>query len=133
MPKEARPICKHPIADVWDKLGQQVVEYLDSVNVKWTTIDVTRFADVEKKACPVFLWIGMKPGSLSRENAKVAAVGCKGVLERFTITVVEVAFGESVFTRSAGPQLFKHVSNRDATASVRSPVTPALGLQIAAR
>jgi hypothetical protein len=34
MPKEARPICKHPIADVWDELDPQVPKYLDSVNVK---------------------------------------------------------------------------------------------------
>jgi len=68
VPKEARPVCEHLIADVWDKLGPQVPEYLDSVNVKWTTIDVTRFAEVEKDAGPVFLWVGVKPGSLSRER-----------------------------------------------------------------
>ena len=54
MPKEAGPICKHPIADLWDELGPQVPEYLDFVNVKWTTIDVTRFAEVGKDAGPVF-------------------------------------------------------------------------------
>lgn len=52
--KEAGPICKHPIADVWGELGPQVPEYLDFVNVKWTTIDVTRFAEVGKDAGPVF-------------------------------------------------------------------------------
>jgi hypothetical protein len=40
-----------------------------------------------------------------------------------------VAFPESVFTRSAGPQHFFV----DATANARSPLMPALGLQIAAR
>ena len=118
---------------MWDELGPQVPEYLDSVNVKWTTIDVTRFAEVEKNAGPVFLWVGVKPGSLSRENAEVAAVGCKKLLEMFEITDVEVAFRESIFTRSAGPQLFNYVSSVHTTADVRSPLTPALGLQIAAR
>jgi len=118
---------------VWDELGPQVPEYLDSVNVKWTTIDVTRFAEVGKDAGPVFLWVGVKPGSLSRENAEVAAVGFKKLLKEFEITDVEVAFRESLFTRSAGPQLFNYVSSVHATADVRSPLTPALGLQIAAR
>ncbi|KAF8954752.1 hypothetical protein BDZ97DRAFT_1908028 [Flammula alnicola] len=133
VPKEARPICVHPIADVWDELGPQFPEYLDSVNVKWTTIDVTRFAEVEKDAGPVFLWVGVKPGSLSRENAEVAAVGCKKLLEGFELPDIEVAFRESLFTRSAGPQLLNYVSSVHATADVRSPLTPALGLHIAAQ
>ncbi|KIJ11506.1 hypothetical protein PAXINDRAFT_157284 [Paxillus involutus ATCC 200175] len=130
---EGGPICKNPIADVCDERGPQVPEYLDSVNVKWTTIDVTRFAEVEKDPGPVFLWVGMKPRSLSRENAEVAAVGCKELLKEFQITDVEVAFWQSLFTRSAGSQLFNYVCSVHAAADVRSPLTPALGLQIAAR
>ena len=131
--KEARPICKHPIADVWDKLGPHVPKYLDSVAVKWTTIDVTRFADIGKDPGPVFLWVGVKPGSLSRKNAEVAAIGCKKLLMEFEITDVEVAFRESLFTRSFGPQLLDYVPSFDATAPIRSPLTPALGLPIAAQ
>ncbi|TDL17861.1 hypothetical protein BD410DRAFT_534844 [Rickenella mellea] len=133
VPKEARPICEHPIADVWHELGQQVYEYLDSVNVTWSTIDPVRFADVGKDAGPLFLWVGVKPGTLSREHAVFAAVGCKKILEKFKITDVEIAFRESLFTRSAGPQLLQYVSSVDATAEVRGPLTPALGLPIAAR
>lgn len=58
-------MCEHPIADVWNDLGLQVVEYLDSVNVTWTTIDPVRFTEAEKDAGPVFLWVDVKPGSLS--------------------------------------------------------------------
>ncbi|KAH8989858.1 hypothetical protein EDB86DRAFT_2773052, partial [Lactarius hatsudake] len=43
VPKELRPICEHPIADMWRKLGQQIYQYLDSVNVKWMTIDPVHF------------------------------------------------------------------------------------------
>ena len=131
--KEAGPICKHPIADVWGELGPQVPEYLDFVIVKWTTINVTCFAEVGKDAGPVFLWVGVQPGPLSREVAEVVAVGCKELLEDSAITDVEVAFRESLFTRSAGPQLLNHVFSMHATADVRSPLTPALGLQIAAQ
>ncbi|KAH9164039.1 hypothetical protein EDB89DRAFT_450675 [Lactarius sanguifluus] len=68
VPKELRPICDHPIADIWRELGQQIYQYLDSVNVKWTTIDPVRIAKVEEEAGPLFLWVGVKPGSLSRED-----------------------------------------------------------------
>ena len=61
------------------------------------------------------------------------AVGCKGLLKDFAIADVEVAFWESLFTRSSGPQLYNHVPSDHATATVCSPLTPALGLQIAAR
>ncbi|KIK80949.1 hypothetical protein PAXRUDRAFT_763789 [Paxillus rubicundulus Ve08.2h10] len=131
--KEARSICKHLIADVWDKLGPQIPKYLDSVKVKWSTIDVTHFAEVEKDAGPMFLWVGVKHGSLSRENAKVAAVGCKEHLEEFQIADVKVAFWESLFAQSVGPQLSNYVSSVHATADVCSPLTPALDLHIASR
>ena len=61
------------------------------------------------------------------------AVGCKGLLKDFAIADVEVAFWESLFTRSSGPQLYNYVPSDHATATVCSPLTPALGLQIAAR
>ena len=34
IPKGAWPICNHLIADMWDELGPQVLEYPDSINVK---------------------------------------------------------------------------------------------------
>ncbi|KAF8715297.1 hypothetical protein AX14_012638 [Amanita brunnescens Koide BX004] len=86
--------------------------------------------------------------SLSRENAEAAAVGCKKLLKEFEITDVEIAFRESVFTRSArshsrqaaflksryaGPRLLSDVSSYDPTFEARSPFTPALGLRIAAK
>ena len=131
VPKEARPICNHPIARVWRKLGQQVYEYLDSVGLRWTSIDPVRFAEVGKEAGPLFLWVGVMPRTLTRKDAEHAAVHCKQILAKSQITGVEIAFRESVFTRFAGPQLLKHVSSIDPTADARSPFTPALGLQIA--
>ncbi|KAG8740173.1 hypothetical protein FRC10_004699, partial [Ceratobasidium sp. 414] len=47
------------------------------------------------------------------------------------ITDVEIAFRESVFTRSAGSQLLNHIPYAGPTADVRSSFTPTLGLQIA--
>ncbi|KIK77058.1 hypothetical protein PAXRUDRAFT_779193 [Paxillus rubicundulus Ve08.2h10] len=124
--KEARPICKYLIADVWDELGPQIPEYLDSINVKWSTINVTHFTEVKKDAGPMFLWVGVKPGSLSCKNAKVVAVGCKELLMEFQIADVEFAFWESLFTRSVSPQLSNYVSSIHTTANICSPLTPAL-------
>ena len=133
--KETWPICKHPIASVWRELGRQVYEYFDSVAVKWTSIDPVRFAEVGRnaQAGPLFLWVGVMPGTLSHDDAEVAAVGCKDILAQSQITDVEIAFRESVFTRSAGPQLLDYISHIDPNVDVRGPFTPALGLQIAGK
>jgi hypothetical protein len=34
VPKEARPVCSHPIAAVWYKLGRQIYEYFDSIDLR---------------------------------------------------------------------------------------------------
>ena len=75
------------------------------------------------------------PASLSRDDAMAAAVGCKQILTEFHMTDVEIAFRESVFTRSAGPQLldYSDFPHLYPTTGVRVPFTPAIGLHIAPR
>lgn len=133
IPKETRPICNHPIAPMWPKLGERIYKYFDSVGLKWTSIDPIRFAEVQvgKEPGPLFLWVGVMPKTLSCDDAKDAAVRCKAILTEYDIKDVEIAFRESVVTRSAGPQLLDYVPSVDPTADVCSPFTPALGLPIA--
>jgi len=131
VPREARPVCNHPILDVWPKLGKQVYTFLDSLDVKWSTIDPVRFAEEGGEAGPLYLWVGVVPRSLSFEGAKAAADGCKKILTDAHFPDVEIAFRESVFTRSTGPRLLNHVPSVDPTADIRIPFTPALGVQIA--
>ncbi|KAF8549223.1 hypothetical protein OG21DRAFT_1556983 [Imleria badia] len=119
--KEVKPVFSHKIVTVWDDLGPRVCGCLDSVRVTWTSVDVVRFAVVGEAL------------SLSIEDAHTAAVGCQELLESYKITDVEVEFRESVFSRSAGPKLLESVPFFNATASVRGPLTPALGLRIATR
>ena len=142
VPKEARPISIHPIAHVWRVLGRQIYEYFDSIDIKWTSIDPVRFAEVgSKDAGPLFIWVGVMPKTLSRKDAENAAIRCKQILARFQITSVEIAFRESIFTRFAGPQLLNYepagdpitAVNNDPTADLRIPFTPVLGIQIAPR
>ena len=143
VPKVLTPVFDNEIAAVWDEMGTQIFLYLDSITVMWTTIDVVRFAeakqdevirfpDSKQDLSPVVVWIGVEPGTLTREHAEVAAAGCTRILDHFNITDVEVAFRESIFTPLGGPKLLKYVASGSATADVCSPLTSALGLPIAA-
>lgn len=131
IPKEARPVCNHEIAAVWHELGERIYKYFDSIELKWTSIDPIRFAEEGKEPGPLFIWVGVLPGTLSPDRAKVAAEHCKKVLKEYEITDVEIAFRESVFTRSAGLQFLDHASRLDPTVDIRGPFTAALGIQIA--
>src|SRR5258708_31564369 len=133
VPKEARPICKHPIAAVWRELREQVYKFFDSLNIKWTSIDPVRFGEVRGEPGPLFLWVGVMPRSLSRKDAEAEAIGCKQLLAAFQLMDVEIAFRESIYTRSASPQLLDYIPSGAATADIGSPFTPSLGLRIAPR
>ena len=84
-PKEARPICVHPITSVWHELGREIYEHLDSIDLRWTTIDPVRFAVAGKEPGPLHLWVGVVPGSVSYDEAKVAATHCKQILARYQL------------------------------------------------
>ena len=153
--KELRPVFSHKIATVWGDLGPKVCSGLDSLQVTWTSIDVVRFSSKEVgfgetamgPPGPTILWIGVMPQSLSGEDAHTAAVACLELLKSYKITDVEIEFRESIFSRFARPKLLEsggdpnmgrtpsglnfHYNN--AVSEVRGPLTPALGLQIAAR
>lgn len=101
------------------------------VGLKWTSIDPVRFAKVGEEPGPLFLWVGVLPGTLSPDNAKDAAVRCKEILSEYEIVDVEIAFRESTYPRSVGPRLLNHVPSDDSAANIRIPFTPALGLRIA--
>ena len=132
IPREARPVFNHPLQDVWPKLHIEVYEFLDSVGVIWSTIDPVRFAEKGKKeASPIHLWIGVVPKSLSFEDAQAAAVGCKQILASAGFPDIEIAFRESLYIRSSGPQLLEHDPSEDPIADIRYPFTPSLGIQIA--
>lgn len=129
--REARPICNHPIQDVWPTLGKEIYEFLDSLEVKWSSIDPVRFAEKGGEAGPLHLWIGVQPKSLSFKDAKAAAIGCKGILTNAQFPEIEIAFHESIYISSAGPWLLDYGSIVDPINDIRSPFTPALGIPIA--
>ncbi|KAG9080556.1 hypothetical protein FRC06_006441 [Ceratobasidium sp. 370] len=133
IPKEARPVCTHAIVPVWHQLGERIYKYLDSHELKWTTIDPVCFAKAGEEPGPLFLWVGIMPGTLSQDDAEDAALHCKEILLEYNITNIKIVFHKSIFTQFATPQLLNHVPSVDPIADICSPFTPALGLQIAPR
>lgn len=135
--KELRPVFDKRIAAVWKEAGTEIYKHLDSCEVIWTTIDLVRIAEVYVAAIPIHklkggnntvLWIGVKPGSLSRQKAQEVTVGCETILSKFKMTDVKVAFRESLFILSSG---FKLLHYPISSTEVARPLIPFLGLQIA--
>ncbi|KAI9447736.1 hypothetical protein H4582DRAFT_1895967 [Lactarius indigo] len=98
--KELRPVGDHAIKEVWeDKLAPKLHVLLDSMGVKWTSIDIIRICDTEGTSSPVILWIGVIPASLSRGDGAVVASKCQELLIEYEIFDVDVEIRESVVTR----------------------------------
>ena len=135
--KELRPVFGHKLNVIWKELGPKVCQLLDSQGVLWTSIDVVRFIRVGEgkgnTVGPVVLWIGVAPETLFGEDAHTSANGCLDLLKEFGIIDVEVEYRESIYTQSAGPTLLEPVVDLDPTVDVRGPLTPVLGLSIAAQ
>ncbi|KZT04518.1 uncharacterized protein LAESUDRAFT_298724 [Laetiporus sulphureus 93-53] len=132
--KELGPVGNHPLCEVWgDGLALKVHDLLDTMKVKWTSIDVVRIKDVEESFAPVILWIGVLPASLSGEDGVVVASKCRELLVESGITDVDVEIRESVVTRWAAPKFPTSTYSFDSTVDVREPLTTTLGLPICAQ
>ncbi|KAL5531494.1 hypothetical protein ACEPAG_4371 [Sanghuangporus baumii] len=134
--KQARGVFGHKLNLIWKAVGPLVRDLLNAQRVAWTSIDVARFVTDgdgdEKIRGPVVLWIGVRPDSLQSEDAFNSGNDILRLLASFDIDDVEVEYRESIYKRSVGPALLRSVSNLNTTVDVRGPLTPALGLSIAA-
>jgi hypothetical protein len=135
--KELRAVFGHKINVAWPDLGPKVCDLVNSHKIRWTFIDVARSVVVGdgEVAGPPVLWIGVRPDTLqgAGEVAFNAANDLLDLLATFGITDVKVEYRESVYTRSVGrSRALRSVSNLNPTVDVRGPLTPALGLPIAA-
>jgi hypothetical protein len=134
--KQARGVFGHKLNAVWKDVGPLVRDLLKAQGVAWTSIDVVRFLTDgdgdEKIRGPVVLWVGVRPDSLQGEDAFRSGDEILSLLASFDIGDVEVEYRESVYKRSVGPALLRSVDDFDTTVDVRGPLTPALGLPIAA-
>ena len=83
--------------ETWqDSLSPKIIALLDSMKVKWTSLDVARIGYADDYSPPVVLWIGVMPGSLSGYHGRDATLKCREILRENGITDVEVEIRESV-------------------------------------
>ena len=96
--KELRPADSHrKLRDVWEgDLGSKVCTLLDSMEVKWTSIDIVRIGYGGERFAPAVVWIGATPGSLSGDNGATVVSECHKLLVEQDITDVDVEIRESV-------------------------------------
>jgi hypothetical protein len=111
--KELRQTFGHKLNIVWKDLDPKIRDFLDSKGVPWTTIDVVRFIEVGvgEAVGPVVLWIGVASETALYEDAQTSANGHLELFKEFDITDIEFEYRESIYTRSAGPNLLKPVSD----------------------
>ncbi|KAG7094922.1 hypothetical protein E1B28_005728 [Marasmius oreades] len=132
--REARPVYRHTIGRTWLSIGRRIYHELDSIGIKWTSINPLAYADAgeAKPFCSLILSIGVKPHSLQYDAAVTAANVVKKILDEAGFPTIEVAFVESVVTRSvaAGPKLLSF-DPLDDLPDLRKPFITALGLSIA--
>ncbi|KAI0749693.1 hypothetical protein C8Q80DRAFT_639920 [Daedaleopsis nitida] len=94
--RELRPFNYQPLREVWGKLGEEIYKYFDSIGLEWTSIDPVCFAEPGQRPCTPHIWVGVKPQSVTYDQAKDAATHCKDILASYQLSDVEIAFRESV-------------------------------------
>ena len=64
--REARPVYGHAIGQAWLSIGKRIYNKLDSIGVKWTSINPLAYADAgeAKPFCSLIISMGVMPQSL---------------------------------------------------------------------
>ena len=129
--KECSPIGRHPLQNVWeDVVAPAMITYLESKEVKWSSLDCVRMGNAGESFHPAIIWIGVIPGSLAHEKGVEVAVHCKSILVASDISDVHVEIRESEVIRTS--KLYKPARFLEPTANAREPFSTALGLPISA-
>ncbi|KAG8738691.1 hypothetical protein FRC12_016656, partial [Ceratobasidium sp. 428] len=99
--RAARPIHEHPIQPIWVKTAFAVADVLDSLQVRWSTIDPLAYGNAgqARLICEFVIIIAVQPVSLAYDAA-VAAAAVKKILEDAGFPDIEVAFVESIYCNS---------------------------------
>jgi len=131
LPKESSPIGLHPLREIWEAtVGPDMILYLDSKAVEWTSLDPVRMRYASDSARPVIVWIGVVPGSLTAEKGFEVATQCRSILSAYNINT-HVEIRESVVMRSAGPKMYRPDPSFSFI-QAQEPFSTALGLPICA-
>lgn len=132
--KELHLANSHPIKEVWEgNLAPKILALLDSMEVKWTSIDIVRIGDSEEYYAPAILWIGVMPASLPPNDGVIVASRCKALLEEHGITDVDVEIRESVVSHPEWTDALTPTHSSKRTVGVHKPLTTILSLTICAQ
>ena len=69
--REVRPVYRHAIEYTWLSIGKRIYHSLDSISVKWRSINPLAYANAgeAKPFCSLILSIGVKSHSLLYDSA----------------------------------------------------------------
>ncbi|KZS87133.1 hypothetical protein SISNIDRAFT_322227 [Sistotremastrum niveocremeum HHB9708] len=141
--REPRPVYDHPIQSTWISIGTSICDELESHGILWTSVNAFAYANAgdPKSFCPLIICVGVIPSSLSYDAAIDSAALVKKILAESGFPEIEVAFIESLMTRSSSsgsssgspPKLLSFHPLINNVPHLRKPFTPTLGLSIASR
>ncbi|KAG8743140.1 hypothetical protein FRC10_000357 [Ceratobasidium sp. 414] len=146
--------------DLWDRVRADVVKLLDQRGIRLSSVDLVRFAWVEKNVdqedqedqdnvnyddiaptkpvvdgtvytTPVTIWVGVLPDTTTGEQAYNSSRDILDLLKQYNITDVDVAYRESMVEFLGGPELFAPVSDFDPLKGVIDSLSTPLGLPVA--
>ncbi|KAI0787707.1 hypothetical protein C8Q74DRAFT_1253335 [Fomes fomentarius] len=136
--KSLRGVFDTPLNSVWDAVGPQIRDIINSRKIHWSSIDPARFfthgptgEEAKGSLSPVVIWVGVVPGSTSADTAHDVSQEILALLLKNGVEGVVVEWREAVPRRLAGPPLMRHVGSGNATHYVRRFLTALLGVPLA--
>lgn len=94
------PVGQHALTMVWMELAPKIMDLLDSMNVKMTSLEANRKGYSDDPSPPVVVLIGIVPGSLSDKTTVVDK--CREILDSYNLTDVKVEIRERVIVPAVG-------------------------------
>ena len=132
--KELRELGDHPLASAWDHgLADRLRRSLNTMRVKWNSIEALRVVEVGESSGPAIVWIGVEFGALSFKEGSVVALKCRAFIDSHGIHDYHVEIRESRVMRQAGSRFFDPVPLSDPTFTARDPYTATLGIPVSAK
>lgn len=129
-PKALHPVGEHGIANIWEAaLADQVMAYLTTNGVDWTSLDIVRIG-INGEPAPIVLWIGVQPRTLSGEIGHNVALDIHKTLQENGITDIHVEIRESLIVKAA--KLLTPLNMATSVAKVAWPITSTLGIFVCA-
>jgi len=136
--KSLRGVFDTPLNGVWDIVGPQIRDLIKAHEIHYSSVDPARFfthgppgEEAEGSLGPVVIWVGVFPGSTSRDTAHDVSQEILTLLLKNGVEGAVVEWREAVPQKLAGSPLMRHVGTGNATHHVRRFLTALLGVPLA--